>query len=90
MKNAIIVTGDGTVKGLLARIGGTMTANAFDLVLKKLGIDVSDMKYFFFSIWSSVPVDGLNFVGYQFFVVFVEGLIHEFQYPQNANFLYEL
>ena len=38
MKNAIIVTGDGTVKGLLARIGGTMTANAFDLVLKKLRI----------------------------------------------------
>ena len=38
MKYAMTFTGDGTVKGLLARIGGTMTANAFDLVLKKLRI----------------------------------------------------
>ena len=32
----------------------------------------------------------LNFRGVLIFVVFVEGSIHEFQYPRNCNFLYEL
>ena len=32
----------------------------------------------------------LKFRGVPIFVVFVEGAIHEFQYPQNGNFLHEL
>ena len=32
----------------------------------------------------------LKFRGVTIFVVFVEGPIHEFQYPRNGNCLYEL
>ena len=32
----------------------------------------------------------LNFRGVPIFVVFVEGSTHEFQYPRNGDFLYEL
>ena len=32
----------------------------------------------------------LKFRGVPIFMVFVEGQIHEFQYPRNGNFLYEL
>ena len=32
----------------------------------------------------------LNFRGVPIFVVFVVGPIHEFQYPQISNFVYEL
>lgn len=40
-----VVTGDGTINGLLSSIGGKMTKEAFELVLKKFNIQV--IHYFF-------------------------------------------
>ena len=44
-----------------------------------------------FFIWFFVYCEWLKFRGVPIFVVFMEGPIHEFQYPQNFNFcmLYE-
>lgn len=35
-----MVSGGGSIKGMLAEIGGKMTAEAFDLILKKFDLDV--------------------------------------------------
>ena len=45
-------------------------------------------KYMSSQFWSICG--RLKFRGVPIFVVFVEGLIHIFQYPWNGNFLYEL
>ena len=49
-----------------------------------LSIDRSNL------LTSRKTVDGLNYVGYQFFVVFMEGPIHKFQHLWSGNFLYDL
>lgn len=39
------IEGDGSFAGLLEKIGGKMTREAFDLVLKKLDLHVSVFSY---------------------------------------------
>ena len=41
-------------------------------------------------VWSNTHCGWLNFRGVPIFVVFVEGPVHEFKYPRNSDFLYEL
>lgn len=36
-----VFIGGGSIKGLVAEIGGKMTAEAFNLILKKFDLDVS-------------------------------------------------
>lgn len=40
MQNFACFLGGGSIKGMLAEIGGKMTAEAFDLILKKFDLDV--------------------------------------------------